>query len=190
MDPVTLGIQAIGIGMKLGGGLSSMFGGQSFADEYNKQEQQKFQLEKQVQQQRQGAMELSARRQQLEIFRNTQRARAMGINASVNQGAQFGTGMLGGIFSTQSQGNFNALGVSQNLEIGRNIFGLNQQITDVNAKESSLKAQYQSDQALSKGISDLGNSIMGSAGTLGNIGGYIGNSISNWAMPPSNVGIG
>lgn len=192
MDPITVGIQAVGLGMKLFGAFSGASSSSQFADQtaqyaqqMNAQEQQKFGLEKQVNQQRQAAMELSARRQQLEIFRNNQRARAMGLNASVSQGAQYGSGMPGGLASIDAQSRINNQGVNQNLEIGRNIFGLNNSITDINATESGIKskyqtqqAQYQAQQTTDQAWQGFGGSLIGSAGTLGNIGGAIGGGIS------------
>ena len=181
MDPISIGLQAVGMGMKLYGAFSGASDSSKYAEEMNRQEQQKFGLEKAVNQQRQQAMELSGRRQQLEIFRNTQRARAMGLNASVNQGAQFGSGMPGGQASAQNQGFFNAAGVNRNLEVGRNIFGLDSQITDINATESTLKANYQSSQAKSQAWSSLGGSIMGAAGGIGNIAGAAGGTFDKMA---------
>ena len=181
MDPISVGLQAVGMGMKLYGAFSGASSSSQFASQYNAAEQQKFGLEKQVNQQRQQAMELSARRQQLETYRNTQRARAMGLNAAVNQGAQFGSGLAGGQAATTSQGNFNMMGINQNLEIGRNIFGLDNQITDINAKESILKANYQGQQAQDQAWSQLGGSIMGSAGGISNIAGATGSMFNRAA---------
>lgn len=182
MDPVSLGISAIGLGLKIGGSLFGSSDASKFAEQYNQQEQQKFKLEQQVQDQHAQAMELSSRRQQLETFRNTQRARAMGLNAAVNQGAQYGSGLAGGQASIQNQGLFNSQGIALNTMIGENIFGLNRQISSVNATESSLKAQYQQSQATDQGIASLGGAILGSAGTIGNIGGYLSSNVGKLFM--------
>ncbi len=171
MDPITLGIGAVGLGLKLFGSLSAS----SDANKISQVEQQKFGVEQQVNDQRQQAMNLSARRQQLEIFRNTQRARAQGLNAAVQQGAQFGSGFAGGQASTQSQGLFNSLGVSQNQQIGNNIFGLDSRISGLNSQEAGLKGQMATDQ----GWSSLGGSILSSAGTLGGIAKSAGGAFGN-----------
>lgn len=122
-------------------------------------------LEGKVNDQRRNQMELSARRQQMEIFRNAQRARAMGTNAAVNQGAQFGSGLQGGLAQVQDQSMVNSLGISQNLEIGRNIFGINDQISQQRVALSNV----QSDMATNQGIASFGGSLMGAAGTISNI---------------------
>lgn len=164
MDPITLGIGLVGLGT------SAFFGQRASEDAkaVSANEQQQFGLQKQVNDQRQGAMELSARRQQLETFRNTQRQRAMGLNAAVGQGAQYGSGLPGGQADTTNQGLFASQGISQNLQIGRNIFGLDNQITDLKSQESQLK----SDQATNQSWASLGNSIMSNAGTIGKVTNY------------------
>src|SRR5882757_6773508 len=125
MDPLTLGLGAVSLGMQLFGGLSA-------ASDTKKAygiQQNITGLEGNVNQQRQAAMELSARRQSLENFRATQRAQSQGLNNAVSQGAQFGSGLAGGEAQITAQGAFNNQGINQNLEIGRNIFGLNDKIS-------------------------------------------------------------
>ena len=171
MDPLTLGIGAIGLA-------ANLFFGQRASEDANKTqalEQQRFGLEKQVNDQRRQAMELSGRRQQLENFRNMQRARAQGIQAATNQGAQFGSGLQGGIADVENRGFFAAQGVNQNLAIGRNIFALDDQISD----NKALQSRYKSDQATNSQWASLGGSIMSNAGTIGKIGSYGGTQLSN-----------
>lgn len=162
MDPLTLGIGAVGLGMQIFGGMSAS----EHADQANQVQQQIAGLEKDVNGQRRDAMELSARRQQMEVFRNNQRQRAMATNAAVNQGAQFGSGLQGGLAQVQDQSMFNSLGISQNLQIGRNIFGFNDQITSYKAQLSSIQTEMGKDQ----GMASLGGSISKSAGMLGQMG--------------------
>lgn len=178
MDPVSIGLSAIGLGMKLFGSFSGADHTAEYAQQMNAQEQQKFGLEKQVNEQRRQSMELSASRQNLETFRRVQQARAAGLQAATNQGAQFGSGYAGGQGSINAQGMFNVQGVNQNLAIGRNIFGLDNQITDVNARESTIKSNFQGQQAQDQAWQSLGGSLMGSAGTIGNIGGAAGGFFS------------
>lgn len=118
-----------------------------------------------VNDQRKQQMELQGRRQQLENIRNTQRARAMGQAASVNQGAQFGTGYAGGQAEATDTGITNAVGINQNLQIGRNIFGLDDKISQDKIKMAQLGGQAATD----AGIANIGNSIFKSAGMLGNL---------------------
>lgn len=163
MDPLTLGIGAIGVGLQLAGGI----GGVSAAHQAAGIQQKITGLETQANDQRRQAMELSARRQQLEIFRNTQRARASGLNASVNQGAQFGSGKAGGQAQATDQGLFNIAGVNQNLGIGRNLFSIN---NDISQQKMQLSA-VQGDMATYQGLSNLGGAITKGAGTISNIAG-------------------
>jgi len=171
MDPITLGIGAIGLG-------TSLFFGNKASEDASKiaeNEQQQFGIQKQVNAQRQQAMELSARRQQLEVFRNTQRQRALGLASATGQGAQYGSGLQGGQADTLNQGLFGVQGINQNLAIGRNIFGLDNQITDLKSQESQLKSNQATDQSWAS----LGGSIMSNAGTLGKIGNYGATQVAN-----------
>lgn len=164
MEPITAAIGAIGLGANL------FFGQRAKEDAnyINADEQRKFGLQKDVNAQRQTAMELSGRRQQMEDFRNMQRARAQGIQNATTQGANKGSGLQGGIADVENQGFFASAGVNQNLQIGRNIFSIDNNITDLNADESNRKA----DQATNQQWASLGGSVMQNAGTIGKVAQY------------------
>jgi len=68
--------------------------------------------------QRRVAMELDARRRNLEIVRNQQRGRSMALAAATAQGARRGSGLQGGYAQISGQTGVNMLGVNQNLQIG------------------------------------------------------------------------
>lgn len=119
-------------------------------------------LEGEVNDQRKAAMEVDARRRQLEIVRNNQRARSMAQTTATNQGAQMGSGLQGAYSGISGQSETNLLGVNQNLEIGRNIFGLDTQISQQRIMASNFQGQQASDQAMAQ----MGGSIMGSAGKI------------------------
>ncbi len=93
------------------------------------------------------AMEVDARRQQLEIIRNQQRGRALGLTAATSQGASKGSGLQGGYGQISGQSGTNLLGVQQNLQSGRNIFDSNANITDLNSQMADLQYGYQVQQA-------------------------------------------
>lgn len=173
MDPLTLGISAVGLGLQAYGAFSAA--GKA-KDAYNIQTQIS-QTEGLVNDQRRTAMELSARRQSMEIFRNNQRARSMALNNATNQGASYGnsSGLPGGTAQVDAQSTFNLQGINQNLEIGRNIFGLDDQISKQKLALSGVQSSMMTDQS----ISQLGGSITKSAGTLGSIGQYGYNQASN-----------
>lgn len=163
MDPLSLGIAAVGLGLQAFGGFSAA----SKAKEAYGIQSQISGLEGQVNSQRQTAMELSARRQSMEVFRNNQRARSMAINNATNQGASYGnsSGLAGGLDQVNSQSTFNLQGINQNLDIGRNIFGLDDQISKQKLALSGVQSSMMTDQA----IGQLGGSITKNAGTLGSI---------------------
>lgn len=183
MDPITLGIGAVGLGLSIFGGMSAADDAKQLAQQQTQLANQTYEintkisgLEGQVNQQRKAQMELSGRRMQMENFRNVQRSRAMGLNASVNQGAQFGSGLQGGQAQEANQGLYNAQGINSNLEIGRNIFGLNDQISAQKMALSGVQNHFagvmgslQSQMATDQGIANIGGAVTKSAGMLGNM---------------------
>lgn len=100
-----------------------------------------------VERQKAQAMEVDARRQQLEVVRNQQRARAVGLTAATAQGASKGSGLQGGYGQASGQAGVNLQGIQQNLEIGRNIFGLNTDISTNRIAQNELEHTYALQQA-------------------------------------------
>lgn len=152
----------VGLGM-------SIFGGVSAADDAKKAANIQSTIagdEGQLEEQRHQAMLLSASRQQVEILRNNQRARSTAMNNAVNQGAQFGSGIQGGLGQIQDQSLFNLAGVNQNLEIGNKMFDINQQIT----QQKQQLAQVQGQSATDQGIASLGGAITKAGPTIGALG--------------------
>ena len=158
MDPFTI-MMGIGAITSAAGSIGGIFG----SSKSNEANQAIANLQMQQNAVRRQAMEVSARRQQTENLRNTQLQRSMAINAATNQGAQFGTGLAGGVAQVQSTGGWNANGISQNLDFGRQMFGLDDQI---NIQKQNL-ASSQTQQATFQGISALGSNIMGASGKFG-----------------------
>lgn len=157
-----MGIGAVGLGMSIYG----KFAGSEAAGRYAQLEKEQAGYEMGINAQKKQQMELNGRRSLLENFRNAQRLRAQGTNAAVNQGAQFGSGLQGGLAQNTSQANYNALGVTQNLEIGRNIFGLNDKISQVKMQMADVKTEMNTD----AGWASLGGSVLTNAGTISNLG--------------------
>src|SRR5258708_36184860 len=147
MEPISTGLGLAGIAMQIFGGLGA-------AGVAKQQAQISAQVagisgqiagdEQQVQAQKQQQMQLEANRAQLQNFRNVQQARAQSLAGATNEGAQFGSGLQGGLAAASTEGGINALGISQNLEIGRNIFGID---TDISQKRIQI-AGLQSKSAL------------------------------------------
>lgn len=98
-----------------------------------------------IQQQKRQAMELDANRSQLEVIRNSQRARSMALFNAQSTGAQRGSGLQGGYGQISGQSNTNALGIQQNLQIGENVFNLNADVSknslDMNDVQTTLAYQ-------------------------------------------------
>lgn len=123
-------------------------------------------LEQQAEGQRMQSMELSARRQSMEVLRQNQRAQAMATNNATNQGAQFGSGLQGGLAQVADQSGVNLQGINQNLEIGRNMFAINAQISQQKIQMADAKSR----EATGGAIAGLGKSIGSSIGPIINLG--------------------
>lgn len=102
------------------------------------------------------AMSTDARRRELEVIRNAQRARAMAVTTATSQGAAQGSGLQGayGQISGQSETNMKAIGDS--LNFGTQMFAIN---ADISAQRGAL-AHNSADAAEAQGYSSLGSSLM------------------------------
>lgn len=165
---VGAGISAIGLGM-------SIFGGSEQSRISHEQAETSADIARQemaINQEKQKAMEVMGRRQQLEIVRNGQRARAMAENNATNQGAQFGSGLQGGLAQISDDTGFNLSGVDQALMTGRAISGFNNLISQDKIK----LAQLGGDAATAGGFASLGGSIMRAGPYVGAMSGGFGSS--------------
>lgn len=161
MDPFSMMLGAASIGMQAFGA----FGQSSAASKKADAEKQIAADEMQQDQVRRTGMELDANRKSMEQLRNTQRMRAMATNAAVGEGAQFGSGLQGGLSGVSAQGDVNMLGIRQNLSLGENMF-------DLNAKISQQKmniADAGADMAKAQAWSSLGKSLGGAMGPLSSL---------------------
>jgi hypothetical protein len=173
MDPITAftaATQVVGLGISLFGGSSASSDAKHAAEIQSNIAG----FEGQLEDQRHTAMELAARRQSVETLRTNQRARSTAINNATNQGAQFGSGLQGGLAEVADQGLFNLSGINQNLAIGESMFNINKQITG----QKQQLAQVQGQQATDQGLASLGGSIMKAGPTIGSLGGSAYGAIS------------
>ena len=161
IDPISAGLGIVGVGLQLFGGMAAS----EKASEMSGLNRQIAEDERSINNQKRTAMELSARRDMLQQFRNAQRLRAQATAAAVNQGASQGTGLQGGLSQVMSQNAFNVAGISQNLEIGRNIFGINDSISYKKSQISDLQGEMATDQALAS----LGGSLVKLGPTIGGL---------------------
>jgi hypothetical protein len=191
MDPITAAISIAGLGMKLfgaGGALGAGMSASGFASQETAVSQNTTQLQIQENQQRQLAMQISARRQNMQNVRATQLAQSQGQEAAVNQGAQFTSGAAGGYAQAAGQGGVNLLGTNQNLQIGNALFGIQNQISQNQITMAGLQGQQSSAQgtaAMFGGIASIGGALAGSAGPMGSI---LGNFFGNKNDPSLGTG--
>jgi hypothetical protein len=197
MDPVTIataGIAIAGLTTQGVGMFNSYQGSKAQADANKKVAEASGRIsgfELQIEGQKMKAMELDAKRRQLEIIRAQQRAAAASLAVTNAQGAKGGSalqGALGQISGTTGQ---NLLGVTQNLEIGRDIFGFNAAITNEKqtiAAQQALSGVAGTQIGLGSGMSSLGGSLVTNASTLGRLSGPAFASSSTSAPPGQTYG--
>lgn len=116
---------------------------------------------------RKRAMELDARRRQMEVLRNQQRARSIALATSTGQGAGLGGSQLQGAYGQISgQANTQGVGIEQNLDLGRQMF-------DINANISSNRiamAGVAGESATYGALGSLGGTLINSMGAVGRLG--------------------
>lgn len=161
MDPISLAIGAVGLGMQIFGGLSAA----SNAQQQAKVSSDIAGQEQGINDAKQQAMETQSRRSQLENVRNNQRARAQAVQSATSQGAQFGTGLQGGLAQIQDQTLFNMQGNNQAVQTGHQINQFNGAISSDKMQLASLGGQAATDQ----GIASLGGALMKSGPMLGQL---------------------
>lgn len=160
-DPVSAGLQVVGIGLSIFGGLEQA----KVAKEQAKVSSHIGEMELGINESKREAMELNARRQQMEIFRNTQRARAQATNAAVNQGANLGSGLQGGLADVANQGLFNLFGVNAALQTGEKIASYN----DAISQDKIQLAKLGGDAADAQMWTSLGGALVKSGPTIGQL---------------------
>lgn len=159
MDPISAGLGIIGLGVSIFGGLEQS----GIAKQQARVSMDVARQEMGINEEKRKAMELNARRQQMEIFRNTQRARAQATQAAVTQGASLGSGLQGGLADVANQGLFNLYGVNSALETGRNIANYNDAITQDKLEMARLGGKAADAQMWSS----IGGAIMKSGPMVG-----------------------
>lgn len=161
MDPFSMVMGAASIGMQIFGA----FGQSSAASKKADAEKAIAADEMQQDKLRRTGMELDANRKSMETLRNTQRMRAMATNTAVNQGAQFGSGLQGGLGGISGQSGVNQLGISQNRELGEGMFDLNAKISEQKMNIADAGSQMAKAQAWSS----LGKSLGGAMGPMSSL---------------------
>lgn len=169
MDPISAGLGILGTGIQLWSSFSAAHKASENAAAVAKENIHIASDEQAINDQKRQQMQLEAGRMQLQQFRNIQRQRALGIAAATNQGAQYGSGLAGGIAQTQGEGNTNLLGINQNLQIGQTIFGINNDISQSKMHLAQLNRDNAQDQANAQAWNSLGGSLVKNSGTIGGL---------------------
>jgi len=184
MDPISIGIMAVGLGMQIFGGVSQAQNAKQTAavnQDIAKQEAA-------INDVKARQMEMEARRTQIENMRNGQRARAQAIQTATTQGAQFGTGLQGGLAQVQDKMAWNMLGVDQALANGRDINSLNKNISSDKMQLAALGGEN----ATAAGYSSLGGALIKAGPIVGQVSQGFGGSANigtfdsnNWGAAPT-----
>lgn len=182
MDPVSLMMGVSGLALKAFGA----FGSVSAAQAQEKAQEQQIGLERQGENVRSDYMEVTSRRESLQALRNNQRARSMALNSSTNQGAQQGSGLSGGYGQIAGMSNTNLAGIDQNLQFGRQTFGINEQISQTKIDQAKAGSQA----ATAQGWSSLGGSLIGGMGMGKQLAGSFGPSANPGIFSPFSLNAG
>jgi hypothetical protein len=113
------------------------------------------------------SMELDARRRR-DIIRQNVAARSAALATTVAQGAQFGSALPGAYGGIEGRTGTNLLGIDQNLEIGRDMFGLKSRGAEV----SGQIANANSNAASGAAMTSLGGALVTNSGQLAKVGTY------------------
>lgn len=158
MDPVSLLLGVSGLALQAYGASQKMQG----STQANLAQQHQVQLEQQAEGVKKDFMETKARRDEMEVARNAQKARGLALNNAATQGAQFGSGLQGGLGQISGEANTNMLGIGQALMGGRQMFDITSQISGT--KIEQLQGQQKSSEGA--GWMGLGSALTGAIGPM------------------------
>lgn len=142
--------------------LASFIGGADTAQQQAAQQKAINADQIKIEQQKRQAMELDARRKELEVFRSVQRARSIALTNATLQGGQFGSGLIGGQAQATQAGHEDLKNIGQNLTIGRQISDLN---NDISQHKMTL-ADLGADASFYQGLGQLGSSLLGQTSNI------------------------
>ncbi len=154
-------LTGLGAGLEIGGGIYSAITGSKDASRITDIQKNIAGLQMKEDEQRRTAMELSNRRKMTEQVRQAQLSRSMALSQSTGQGSQLSTGLQGAYGGISGQSGNNMLGLSQNLQIGENIFDLNAKISQQKMDLADAQGKQATDTAWGKLISGAGGVIAG-----------------------------
>lgn len=143
-------------------------------------------LQRKNEEERRKAMELEASRRRREMVRQQIASRSLSLATATNQGASEGSALPGAYGSAAGRYGVNLLGVLQNTEIGRNIFGNNAGISNAQMSANSWNSFGQ----MGQGLASLGGGLLRNAETFGRVGTWLGSGVSNYTNFGSWAGSG
>lgn len=144
----------------IGLGIASFVGGSDAAEKEAQIQKQIAAQQAKIEEQKRLGMELDANRRTIATVRAAQQARSIALNNATAQGANKGSGLLGGYGQIAGQANSGLLAINQNLDIGRNISDANVAISGLNSQLADAKA----DESFYAGLGSLGGKITSAAG--------------------------
>lgn len=130
---------------------------------------------------RERAMDLDAKRRRQEVIRQQEIARANALSVGTSQSMAEGSALEGAYGSISGATGRNALGITQQQEIGAGIFAANRDA----AAASGAAAMW-------GGLGSLGGMMVKNAGAIDRLGGYFGSQFStpNFGSPSYSAGGG
>jgi hypothetical protein len=155
-------------------------------------QQEAIRLQQQMDDQRKKAMELDAMRRKREMIRQSIAARSMALATTTALGASAeGSSALPGSYGgIQGRTGVNELGVNQNLEIGRSMFGLQRGVSAAYQNAASAGSQV----AMGQGLSSLGGTLLKNLDTFGRVGSFMSGGFGasargggGWASPAARA---
>jgi hypothetical protein len=162
----TAAIAAIGVGVSALGVGASVYSQVQASSANAKQ----IEFQKQAEASRQQSANLDAMRRKRETIRQAQVASAQAESTANNQGAGEGSGIAGALSTISGQAGSNNLGISQQQELGNNIFEANRGA--LGASQEAARANTFA--AAGSGLSSLGGLVTKNAETINRVGTYFG----------------
>lgn len=169
-------IGALGAIASIGGTVVSFIGQRQAAKAQAQTAKRQAYFSKRAEAAREQQMRLEASRQRRQQFREGILARATALSTGVNQGAQHGSGVAGGMAQatgTALQGQQTASAAEH---LGAQVFEANRNFHTVTAQGAQQMANAQGLQALGGAISSFGGAVVQNAGSIGRVGTYFGSA--------------
>lgn len=169
---IATAIAAIGVAASVAGSAVSYRAQRQQASEQRRAVAAQSQAQERVEAQRQLQMNLDATRRKREVIRQQQIARAAAVSTAGAQGASEGSGLGGAIGGISGMSGVNMLGISQNQEIGNEIYSAN---AASRAAGNAYNLAGASSSAFTGGaISSFGGALVKNSETIGRVGSYFG----------------